>query len=151
MNKKTLKTIYAFLGALIGCGFLVGIGFILNTFWEMNKGTTILYWITTGIVCVCLIFFVALLNLTKKDKGALGIQIFMTMFLAILPFMVRILGLIPKAGVTIAGILTFIVITIYLLVILLVGSYDTIEENKNTWVEPKKEEQQEKTFNELDE
>jgi len=143
MNKKALKTVYAFLGTLIVCGFLVGIGFILNTFWEMNKGTTILYWITTGIVCACLIFFVALLNLTKKDKGALGIQIFMTICLAILPFVVRLIGLIPKAGVTIAGILAFIVITIYLLTILSIGSYNTIEENKNTWVEPKKDEKSE--------
>ena len=143
MNKKALKTVYAFLGTLIACGFLVGIGFILNTFWEMNKGTTILYWITTGIVCLCLIFFVALLNLSKKDKGALGIQIFMTVCLAILPFAVRLIGLIPNVGVTIAGILTFIVVTAYLLIILSVGSYNTIEENQNTWVEPKKEEQQE--------
>ena len=56
----------------------------------------------------------------------------MTVCLAILPFAVRFLGLIPNVGVTIAGILTFIVVTAYLLIILAVGSYNTIEENQNT-------------------
>lgn len=140
MEKKTLKNVYAFIGAGIYCLCQIGLGLILGTFWEINKRISLLYWGSTALVCLFMIALVILITLTKSDKGVLGIQFFITTCLGVLPLIVRLLGLIPNAGVILAGIFAFLVVALYLITMLSISHYNTIEDNKNTFKQSEKDE-----------
>lgn len=143
MKKETLSNLYAFIGAGIYCLCQIGLGLIFGTFWEISKRIALLYWGSTILVCLFMIGLVVLITFTKTDKGALGIQFFLTACLGLLPITVRLLGLIPsQTGIILAGIVAFLAIALYFFTMLSVAHYNTIEDNKNTWEEPKKEEKQ---------
>ena len=122
---KTNKILYGFLGLILYVAVMVGFGFLLNLFWKVTGGSATMYWVTTGVVCACVAFYVLLLLFTKKDKGVGGIQLFFTILLSLLPLVVRVINLIPVAGIYISAVLLFICAVVYLFTMLSMGYYAT--------------------------
>ena len=131
MNNKTNKIIYGLLALVVYVGFMVGLGFILDLFWKAEGHNANIYWITTGVVCLCVAFYVILLLFTKKDKGVGAIQLFFTICLTALPIVVRAINMIPYAGKYISIVLVFLLAVAYLLTMIGMGFYAT-DVNKNS-------------------
>lgn len=130
MNIKTKNTLFTILALVVYVGFMVGFGFILNLFWPMDNATTILYWLTKGIICFMVVVLSLIMVLGKTDKGIGAMQLFFTIFISFMPLLIRALCLIPVAGVYIAGILAFIVICLYLITMISLGAYGKGEGTK---------------------
>lgn len=130
MNSKTKNALLTVLALVVYVGFMVGIGFIFNLFWAMDKATTIIYWLTKGIICFMVVVLALIMVLGKTDKGVGAMQLFFTIFISFIPLVVRALCLIPVAGVYIAGILAFIVICLYLITMISLGAYGKGEGTK---------------------
>lgn len=131
MNNKGSKILYGILALIVYVGFMVGIGFIFNLFWKVDSGSETMYWVTTGIVCLCVAFYVLLLLFTKKDKGVGAMQLFFTICLSGLPLLVRAINMIPNAGIYISIVLVFILVALYLITMIGMGYYAT-DVNKNS-------------------
>lgn len=130
MNSKTKNVLLTVLALFVYVGFMVGIGFIFNLFWPMDNATTILYWLTKGIICFMVVVLALVMMLGKTDKGINAMQLFFTLFISFIPLVVRALCLIPVAGVYIAGILAFIIICLYLITMISLGAYGKGEGTK---------------------
>lgn len=130
MNSKTKNFLLTFSALIVYVGFMIGIGFILNLFWKMDNATTILYWLTKGIICFMVVVFALVMVFGKADKGINAMQLFFTIFISFLPLLIRALCLIPVAGVYIAGILAFILICLYLITMISLGAYGKGEGTK---------------------
>lgn len=131
MNKTNSK-IYGIFALVVYIGFMVGLGFILNLFWKIEQSNEIMYWITTGIVCLCATFFAILMLFGKKDKGVGAIQLFFTILLSGLPLVVRLINMIPVAGIYISIVLEFLLVATYLFSMIGMGYYATdIEKNSD--------------------
>ncbi len=131
MNNKANKIIYGILALVVYVGLMVGLGFILDLFWKIDSGNATMYWITTGIVCLCVAFYVLLMLFNKKDKGVGAIQLFFTVLLSILPLIIRAINMIPTAGIYISAVLVFLLVAVYLFMMLAMGYYAT-DVNKNS-------------------
>ena len=130
MNSKTKNALLTILALFVYVGFMVGIGFILNLFWPMDQATTILYWLTKGIICFMVVVIALIMVLGKTNKGVNAMQLFFTIFISFLPLVIRSLCLIPIAGVYVAGILAFIIICLYLITMISLGAYSKGEGTK---------------------
>lgn len=130
MNSKAKNVLLTVLALVVYVGFMVGIGFIFNLFWPMDNTTTILYWLVKGIICFMVFVLTLVMVLGKADKGVGGMQLFFTIFISFMPLLVRALCLIPVVGVYIAGILSFIVICLYLITMISLGAYGKGEGTK---------------------
>lgn len=130
MNSKTKNALLAFLALVVYVGFMIGIGFIFNLFWAMDRATTIIYWVAKGIICLMVVILSLIMVLGKSDKGVGAMQLFFTIFISFMPLLVRALCLIPYAGVYIAGILAFIVICLYLITMISLTAYGKDEGTK---------------------
>ena len=120
MNKNK---VYGYLALIVYIAFMVGIGFIFNLFWKVSDANITIYWVTTAIVCLCVVFYAVLLLNGKKDKGVGAMQLFFTLLLSILPILVRAIGMIPTAGIYIALVLVFIIVIAYLFAMISMGYY----------------------------
>lgn len=123
MNSNTKNFLLTILALFVYVGFMVGIGFIFNLFWPMDNATTILYWLTKGIICLMVVILAIVMVFGKTNKGINAMQLFFTIFISFLPLVIRALCLIPVAGVYIAGILAFIIICLYLITMISLGAY----------------------------
>ncbi len=122
MNKST-KAIYTCFALLFYVGFMVGFGFILNLFWKMSDASSTMFWVTTGVVCACVVITSLLSVLTKKDKGLGAMQVTFSVLLSLLPIVVRTINLIPTAGIYISAVLLFFAGAIYLFTMLGLSYY----------------------------
>lgn len=125
MNNRANKIIYSILALVVYVGIMVGFGFILNLFWKIEGVPNTMYWITTAVVCVLVAFYIILMLVNAKDKGVGAIQLFFTICLSFMPLLVRIINMIPVAGIYISAVLLFIVGSIYLITMLSMGYYAT--------------------------
>lgn len=125
MKNKANKIIYSLLALVVYVGIMVGFGFLLNLFWKVDSGNETMFWITTGIVCVCVAFYVILMLFNKKDKGVGAIQLFFTLMLSVLPILIRAINMIPYAGIYISAVLVFLLVALYLITMIAMGYYAT--------------------------
>ena len=130
MEGKAKSIILTFLAVILYVGFMVGMSFIFNLFWAMDHATTILYWVSLGIICFMVFVFAFFMVLGKTDKGIGGMQLFFTIFMSFIPLVLRALCLIPYAGFYIALILGVIVLFVYLITMLTLGANGKGEGNK---------------------
>ena len=130
MNSKTKNILLTTLALLVYVGFMVGIGFIWDLFWTMDKTTTIIYWTSKGVVCLMVVIFALFMVLAKSDKGVNAMQLFFSICLSALPITLRALCLIPYAGKYIAIILAFILVCIYAITMIGLTAYDKGEGTK---------------------
>ena len=126
MNSKTKNVLLTVLALVIYLAFTIGMGFIWNLFWEINLATTLIYWISKGLICFMVVVFALVMVLGKTDKGMNAMQLFFTVMLSLLPLLLRALCLIPYAGVYIAGILAFILISLYAITMVSLGAYGKV-------------------------
>ena len=131
MNKANGK-IYGLLALLLYIGAMVGLGFILDLFWKVSEQNITMFWITTAIVCVFVSFYVVLLLFGKKDQGVGAIQLFLSILLSALPIVVRLINMIPGAGIYISIILVFILGVVYLGSMIAMGYYASSSNNGPT-------------------
>ncbi len=130
MDSKAKRVLLTSLALVVYVGFMVGIGFIWNLFWTVDKGTTILYWVTKGIICLMVVCITLVMLLSKADKGMSGIQLFFTICLSFLPIVLRAIAMIPYAGFYIAIVLAFILISLYAITMISLASYGKGEGTK---------------------
>lgn len=124
MNKTNSK-IYGLLALVVYIGFMVGLGFILDLFWKISEANATMYWVTTGIICLCVAFYAILMLFGKKDKGVGAMQLFFTILLSVLPIVVRLINMIPYAGIYISIVLVFLLVVTYLITMIAMGYYAT--------------------------
>lgn len=124
MNKTNAR-LYGLLGLALYIGVMVGLGFILDLFWKISSANATMYWVTTGVICLCVAFYIILLLFGKKDKGVGTMQLFFTIMLSLVPIIVRLINMIPYAGIYISIVLLFIVAVLYLVTMLSMGYYAT--------------------------
>jgi len=124
MNTKTKRTISAILALVLYAGLMVGLSLIFDLFWKMNKATTIIYWVITGIVVLSVIGFSVALLFGKHSKGISAIQLFFSVSLSFLPLLVRAICMIPVAGIYIGGILSFILIVMFFLTMIGLSNHE---------------------------
>ena len=130
MNKSNSR-IYGIFALFAYIGLMVGFGFILDLFWKISKQNSIIFWVSTGIVCLCVVFYVIITLFGNKDKGVGAIQLFFTVLLSFIPIIVRLINMIPNAGIYISIVLLFVVISTYIFSMLSMGYYAT-DINKNS-------------------
>ena len=130
MNSKTKNVLLTVLALVIYLAFTIGMGFIWNLFWKIDLATTLIYWISKGLICFMVVVFALVMVLGKTDKGMNAMQLFFTVMLSLLPLLLRALCLIPYAGVYIAGILAFILISLYAITMVSLGAYGKGEGTK---------------------
>lgn len=131
MNNKANKIIYGFLGLIIYIAFMVGIGFILNLFWKIPSNSETMYWVVTGIVCLLVTFYVLLLMFGNKDRGVGAIQLVFSLGFSFLPLLVRLINMIPNAGIYISIVLVFVIGVLYLISMVSMGYYANDVNNKS--------------------
>ncbi len=125
MNSKTKNVALTCLALVVYIGFMVGMGFILNLFWEMDHATTLIYWITKGIVCLMVVVFSFVMLLSKSDKGTGALQLFFSVALSCLPLVLRAICLIPIVGLYVAIVLAFVLICLSLITMISISAYGT--------------------------
>lgn len=125
MNSKTKNVVLTCLALVVYIGFMVGMGFILNLFWEMDHSTTLIYWITKGIVCLMVVVFSILMLFSKTDKGTGAVQLFFSVALSCLPLVLRTICLIPTVGFYIALVLAFVLICLFLIAMISIAGYSS--------------------------
>lgn len=130
MENKAKNILLTTLALLVYLGFFIGIGFIWNLFWTMDKPTTIIYWVTKGICCLFVVIFALYMLLAKSDKGVGAMQLFFSLLLSCLPIVLRAICLIPAAGLYIAIVLAFILISLYAITMISLCAYGNGEGNK---------------------
>lgn len=130
MNSKTKNVLLTSLALVIYLAFMIGMGFIWNLFWKVNLATTLIYWISKGIICFMVVIFALVMVLGKADKGMNAMQLFFTISLSFLPLVLRAICLIPYAGVYIAGILAFLLISVYAITMVSLAAYGKGEGTK---------------------
>lgn len=130
MDKKTKNILLTSLALVLFVGFMVGMGFIWDLFWTIDKSTKIIYWVSKGIVCLMVVVFSIIMLLNKADKGVGAMQLFFTISLAFLPILLRALCMIPVAGKYIAVILGFIVFCLYAITMISMFGYNNGEDTK---------------------
>ena len=91
MDKKAKNILLTSLALVLFVGFMVGMGFIWDLFWTIDKSTKIIYWVSKGIVCLMVVVFSIIMLLNKADKGVGAMQLFFTISLAFLPILLRAL------------------------------------------------------------
>ncbi len=130
MNKKAKNILLTTLALILFVGFMVGIGFIWDLFWTIDKTTKIIYWVSKGLVCLMVVVFSIIMLLDKSDKGVGSMQLFFTISLAFLPIVLRALCMIPVAGKYIAIILGFIIFCLYAITMIGMFGYNNGEDTK---------------------
>ena len=120
---KTKKILLTITAIMLYLALVIGMGFIWNLFWEIDKNTSIIYWVSKGIVALEVILFAVLMLFAKSDKGTSALQLFFSIMLTFLPLVLRALCMIPIAGKYIAVILGFLVIVLALMLMLLLQGY----------------------------
>lgn len=130
MNSKTKNVLLTSLALVIYLAFMIGMGFIWNLFWKVDLATTLIYWISKGVICLMVVIFALVMLLGKADKGMNAMQLFFTISLSFLPLVLRAICLIPYAGVYVAGILAFILISLYAITMVSLGAYGKGEGTK---------------------
>ena len=91
-----------------------------------------MFWITTAIICLLVSAYVLVSLFGKKDRGVGAIQLFFTAGLSALPLVVRLINMIPYAGIYISVVLVFITLVVYLFTMISMGYYATdINNNSN--------------------
>ena len=130
MDKKAKNILLTSLALVLFVGFMVGMGFIWDLFWTIDKSTKIIYWVSKGIVCLMVVVFSIIMLLNKADKGVGAMQLFFTISLAFLPILLRALCMIPVAGKYIAVILGFIVFCLYEITMIGMFGYNNGEDTK---------------------
>ena len=128
---KTNKILYGLLALVVYVGFMIGIGFILNLFWKVDSGNLTMYWVVTGLVCFCVAFYTLIMLFGKKDRGVGALQLVLSLGLSFLPIVVRLINMIPYAGVYLSTVLVFLLTIAYLITMLAMGYYAT-DVNKNS-------------------
>lgn len=113
MNKKTKNILLSSLGLLVYLGFMIGFGFIWNLFWHVDHATTLVYWISKGVVCLAVVLFAIVMMLDKADKGIGAVQLMLSVTLSVIPLVLRAICMIPTAGLYIAIVLGFILVCLY--------------------------------------
>ena len=130
MDKKAKNILLTSLALVLFVGFMVGMGFIWDLFWTIDKSTKIIYWVSKGIVCLMVVVFSIIMLLNKADKGVGAMQLFFTISLAFLPILLRALCMIPVAGKYISVILGFIVFCLYAITMISMFGYNNGEDTK---------------------
>lgn len=130
MNKKAKNILLTTLALILFVGFMVGIGFIWDLFWTIDKATKIIYWVSKGIICLMVVVFSIIMLLEKTDKGVGSMQLFFTISLSFLPIVLRALCMIPVAGKYIAIILGFIILCLYAISMIGMFGYNNSEDTK---------------------
>ena len=130
MNSKTKNVLLTCLAFVIYLAFMIGMGFIWNLFGKDNLVITLIYWLSKGIICFMVVIFALVMVLGKADKGMNAMQLFFTISLSFLPLVLRAICLIPYAGSYVAGILAFILISLYAITMVALGAYGKGEGTK---------------------
>jgi len=130
MNEKTKKGLITVVALILFVGASIGIGFIWNLFWKVDFATTLIYWITKGIINLLIVVFALFLTFGKADKGISAMQLFFSVVIALLPLVLRAICMIPAAGMYIAILLAFVFVVFYAFVMLGLASYGKGEGNK---------------------
>ncbi|MBQ7884578.1 MAG: hypothetical protein IJ318_00575 [Clostridia bacterium] len=130
MSSKAKNALLTVVALMLYVGFMVGMSFVFNLFWAMDRATTILYWVSLGIICFMVVVFGLFMALGKTDKGIGGMQLFFSIFMSFIPLLLRALCLIPYAGFYIALVLGIIVLFLYLITMLTLGANGKGEGNK---------------------